>query len=44
MSLDETFSTALTGQLPILMKDAPIDDLSEVHVYLAICRDARPSG
>lgn len=34
LSLDETFSTALTGRLTILMKDAPIDDLSEVHVYI----------
>jgi hypothetical protein len=34
LSLDETFSTALTGRLAILMTDAPIDDLSEVHVYI----------
>ena len=34
LSLDETFSTTLTGRLTILMKDAPIDDLSEVHVYI----------
>lgn len=34
LSLDETFSTALTGRLTILMKDAPIDDLSQVHVYI----------
>ena len=34
LSLDETFSTTLTGQLYILMKDALIDDLSEVHVYI----------
>jgi hypothetical protein len=34
LSLDETFSTTLTGRLTILMKDAPIDNLSEVHVYI----------
>ena len=34
LSLEESFSTALTGRLTILMTDAPIDDLSEVHVYI----------
>jgi hypothetical protein len=34
LTLDETFSTALTGRLTILMKDAPIDNLSQVHVYI----------